>query len=123
VKVKLHRPIEGQIKTIAFKREANGWYVVFSCDLGDVAILPSSGRAIGIDLGLKAFLVTLEGERVDPPQHYRYTQAALRRAQRKVARRRKDSKRRAKAVHAQQNSISGSAICGVTSTTKRLVRS
>jgi putative transposase len=102
VKVKLHRPIEGQIKTIAFKREADGWYVVFSCDLGDVAVPPSSGPAVGIDLGLKAFLVTSEGESVAPPQHYRRVQAALRRAQRKVARRQKGSKRRAKAVHALQ---------------------
>jgi len=98
VKVKLHRPIEGQIKTIAFKREADGWYVVFSCDLGDVTIPPSSKQAIGIDLGLKAFLVTSEGESVAPPQHYRHGQAALRRAQRKVARRKPGSKRRAKAV-------------------------
>jgi putative transposase len=98
VKIKLHRPIEGQIKTIAFKREADGWYVVFSCDLGDVTIPPSSNPAIGIDLGLKAFLVTSEGENVAPPQHYRKAQAALRRAQRKVARRQKGSKRRAKAV-------------------------
>src|SRR5438876_8495626 len=36
VKLKLHRPLEGRIKTMAFKREADGWYVVFSCDLGDV---------------------------------------------------------------------------------------
>src|SRR5215470_14037232 len=42
VKIKLHRPIEGQIKTIAFKHEADGWYVMFSCDLGDVAVSPSS---------------------------------------------------------------------------------
>ena len=99
VKVKLHRPIEGQIKTIAFKREADGWYVVFSCDLGDVAVPPSSGPKVGIDLGLKAFLVTSEGESVAPPQHYRKAQAALRRAQRKVARRQKGSKRQAKAIN------------------------
>jgi len=98
VKVKLHRPIEGQIKTIAFKREADGWYGVFSCDLGDMAREPSAGPAIGIDLGLKAFLVTSEGASIAPPQHYRHAQAALRRAQRKVARRQKGSKRRAKAV-------------------------
>jgi len=61
VKVKLHRPIEGRIKRIAFKREADGWYVVFSCDLGDVAVSPSPGPAIGIDLGLKAHVLTGNG--------------------------------------------------------------
>ncbi|MCG8349203.1 MAG: transposase [Chloroflexales bacterium] len=102
IKIKLHRPIEGQIKTIAFKREADGWYVVLSCDLGDVNVTPAGGPAVGIDLGLKAFLVTSDGECVAPPQHYRKAQAALRRAQRKVARRQKGSTRRAKAVHALQ---------------------
>jgi putative transposase len=70
--------------------------------LGDVAVPPSPHPAIGIDLGLKAFLVTSDGESIAPPQHYRKAQAALRRAQRKVARRQKGSKRRAKAVQALQ---------------------
>ena len=102
VKVKLHRPIEGTIKTVAFTREADGWHVVFSCDLGDVNVAQADRPAVGIDLGLKAFLVTSDGESIAPPQHYRNTQAALRRAQRKVARRQTGSKRRAKAVHALQ---------------------
>jgi putative transposase len=63
-----------------------------------MAVPPSAGPAIGIDLGLKAFLVTSEGESIAPPRHYRHAQAALRRAQRKVARRQKGSTRRAKAV-------------------------
>ena len=53
---------------------------------------------MGIDLGLKAFLVTSDGDSVAPPQHYRKAQAALRRTQRKVARRTKGSTRRRKAV-------------------------
>lgn len=98
VKVKLHRPSEGQIKTVAFTREAGNWYVVFSCDLGDVVAPPAPGPVVGIDLGLKAFLVTSDGESIPPPRSYRQAQIALRRAQRKVARRQKGSKRRAKAV-------------------------
>ncbi len=70
VKVKLHRPTEGRIKTMAFKREADGWYVVCSCDLGDVAVAPSANPAVGIDLGLQAFLTTSEGGSVPPPKFY-----------------------------------------------------
>src|SRR5690348_16164976 len=40
IKIKLHRPVEGTIKTISFKREADGWHVVFSCELPDVEIAP-----------------------------------------------------------------------------------
>src|SRR4029079_2405135 len=31
VKVKLHRPVGGTIKTVSVKREAGNWYALFSC--------------------------------------------------------------------------------------------
>jgi putative transposase len=106
IKVKLHRPIEGTIKTVTLKRSCGTWYVAFSCDLGDA--LPAhttpggypvpAAPAVGIDLGLKAFLVTSDGDRVAPPKLYRAAQAHLRRAARRVARRKKGSTRRKKAI-------------------------
>ena len=30
IKVKLHRPVEGEIKTVSIKRDVNHWYVCFS---------------------------------------------------------------------------------------------
>jgi putative transposase len=99
VKVKLHRPVEGTIKTISFKREADGWHVVLSCVLPDVVIAPSNLPATGIDLGLKVFLVAADGHQIAPPRYYRQAQAALRRSQRAVARAQKGSHRRKKAVH------------------------
>jgi len=98
LKVKWHRDLQGKIKTISLKHEADGWYVVFSCELPDVAVPPSALPAIGIDMGLKSFLMTSKGEEVKPPKFYRKAQKALRRAQRKVARRKKGSHRRRKAV-------------------------
>ncbi len=99
LKVKWHRECEGKIKTVSLKRDADGWHVVFSCELPDVATPPSALPAIGIDMGLKSFLMTTEGEEVKPPKFYRKAQKALRRAQRQVARRKKGSNRRRKAVH------------------------
>lgn len=98
VRVKLHRPIEGTIKTVSFTRQADGWHVIFSCDLGDVQTAPHPGPVVGFDLGLKAFLVTSDGDSIAPPKFYRKAEKALRRAQRRVSRRQKGSKRRAKAV-------------------------
>ncbi len=98
VKVKLHRGVEGTIKTVSFKREADGWHIVLSCDLGTSVVVPSVNPPVGIDLGLKAFLVTDTGEAVQPPKFYRAAQAKLRRVQRAVARAVKGSKRRRKAV-------------------------
>jgi putative transposase len=98
VRIKLHRPIEGTIKTVSFTREADGWHVIFSCELGEVEAAPHPGPMVGCDLGLKAFLVTSDGESIAPPKFYRKAERALRRAQRRVSRRQKGSKRRAKAV-------------------------
>ena len=98
VKVKQHRPVEGTIKTLSVTRKPDGWHLVVSCDLGDVTAAPKEGPATGIDLGLKAFLVMSNGEGVEPPRHYRQAQAKLRRLQRTVARRKKGSARRRKAV-------------------------
>jgi putative transposase len=98
VKVKMHRPIEGTIKTISCKREADGWHVVCSCELPDVGVAPSPLPATGIDLGLKAFLVTADGREIAPPRYYRQAHKALRRSQRAVARKQKGSNRRKKAV-------------------------
>src|SRR5712692_265341 len=41
IKVKLHRPTEGVIKTVTLKRECGRWYAIFSSDLGDVQPAPS----------------------------------------------------------------------------------
>ncbi len=98
IKMKLQRPVEGTIKTISFKHEADGWHVVFSCELPDTEVPPSPLPATGSDLGLKVFLVTADGHEVAPPRYSRKAQKALRRAQRAVARKQQGSNRRKKAV-------------------------
>lgn len=97
VKVRLHRPLEGVIKTLSFKREADGWYVIASCEVPDVALVPNDQPAVGIDLGLSSFLATSDGVLVPPPQYFRKAQKVLRRAQRALSRKRRGSKRREKA--------------------------
>jgi transposase len=34
VKIKLHRPINGEIKTLIIRRQADGWFACFSCECG-----------------------------------------------------------------------------------------
>jgi putative transposase len=62
IRVKLHRPVEGKIKTVRLKREAGKWYVVFSCELTDVVMNPSTLPPVGIDVGLTHFLTTSNGD-------------------------------------------------------------
>lgn len=97
IKVKLHRAIEGTIKTVSVKKSCGKWYAIFSCDLGDEPEPVEGGPEVGIDLGLKSFLVTSDGSSVDPPRYYRKAQKKLKRAQRALARKKKGSSRRRKA--------------------------
>src|SRR5262249_14400913 len=85
VKVKLHRPIEGNIKTVTVKREAGKWYAVFSVECEPKPLPPSTEKA-GLDVGLTAFATLSDGTGIENPRYYKETQAELRRAQRKVAR-------------------------------------
>ena len=97
IKVKLHRAIEGTIKTVSVKKSCGKWYVIFSCDLGDAPEPVQGGPEVGIDLGLKSFLATSDGSSVDPPRYYGKAQKKLKRAQRALARKKKGSSRRRRA--------------------------
>jgi putative transposase len=98
IPVRIHRPLAGTPKTVTISREADGWYVSFSCAEVPIEQLPLTGKETGIDVGLKVFLVTAEGEQVDNPRHYRKSERALTKANKRVSRRRKGSKRWWKAV-------------------------
>ena len=97
LKIKLHRPIKGQMKTLTVKRENGMWYACFSC-LVEPEPLPTRDRAVGIDVGLNSFAVLSDGTEIANPGYFRKMQKRLRRAQRRVARRKKLSKRWKKAV-------------------------
>ena len=102
LKVKLHRAVEGQIKTVTLKQKCGRWYVCLSIEFATPEPLPATGRATGIDVGLESFAVLSDGTVIENPRHYRKAQNALRRAQRKVARRKKGGHRRRKAVQSLQ---------------------
>jgi putative transposase len=91
-------PIQGTIKTVTVSKEADGWYVSFSCAEVPTRLLPLTGHETGIDVGLKVFLITADGEPTANPRYYRTAERALQKAQQRVCRRKKGSKRRRKAV-------------------------
>jgi len=99
VKVKWHRPLAGQVKTVTTKREAGHWYVCFSVEVPEPEPLPASDAAVGIDVGLTTFAVLSDGGEIASPRHFRAAERRLRLAQRKLARRKKRSRRRQNARH------------------------
>lgn len=99
--IRLHfsRPIQGRVKTVTLKQDRVGdWWVVFACEGVPSRPLPDTGKEVGLDLGLQHFLATSEGELVDNPRFLRTAEGVLKRAQRRVSRRKKGSNRRRKAV-------------------------
>src|SRR5215472_8894678 len=98
IRLRLHRPLAGTPKTVTISREADGWYACISCAEVPTVPLPATRQETGIDVGLKVFLITADGEVVENPRHYRKAERQLARAQRRVSRRKKGSKRRRKAM-------------------------
>ena len=92
------RPVEGTPKTVTISREADGWYVCFSCAEVPMQPLPLTGRETGMDLGLESFATLADGTMIHNPRCYRKAERRLKTAQRKVSRRKTGSNRRRKAV-------------------------
>ena len=90
------RPLPSVPTSCTISRTASGtYYASFTCAYTPVKT-HGEGR-IGIDLGLKDFLVTSDGERVANPKPFIRAQHALKRAQQTLARKRKGSCNRTKA--------------------------
>lgn len=99
IRAKIHRAVEGTVKTATLKREADKWFVVLSCDLGEVVVQPSTLPAVGIDVGLEAFLTTSDGQRIENPRYQKAELSKLRRLQRTTSRKKKGGRNRRKASH------------------------
>lgn len=94
VKLHQHRPVVGKVKTISVKREGRRWYIVLTAEQARPDPLPETGAVVGIDMGVANF----DGEFVSNPRHGEKTAARLEAAQQALARCKRGSKRRRKAV-------------------------
>jgi putative transposase len=105
VRVSVHRPVEGVVKTLAVKREGRRWYLVLSCDDVPEKPLPDTGKSVGIDMGITAFLATSDGELIANPRHGRAAARRLAAAQQVLARKKRGSlnRRVARAVVANRH--------------------
>jgi putative transposase len=84
---------------VIVSREPDGrWYVTFTVDATAPAPLAETGRAVGVDLGVRNFAVTSDGEKIANPRHLERKARSLARYQRRLARCRKESANRRKAA-------------------------
>jgi putative transposase len=95
--VRLHRPLEGKIKTVTIKREVDEWYVTFSCEVDAPEKLSLSYEDVGIDLGVSHLATLSNGEMIEHPRYYRRAQKVLEQRQQALSRKRRGSHRRERA--------------------------
>ncbi|MEG5018039.1 MULTISPECIES: transposase [unclassified Microcoleus] len=87
-----------EIKRIRVVRRADGYYAQFCINVERKEEAISTGKAIGIDVGLNHFYTDSDGETVPNPRYLRKSEKALKRSQKRVSRKKKGSKNRKKAI-------------------------
>ncbi len=86
-----------QIKRVRIVKRADGYYAQFSVQAERKVEHVPTGKAVGIDVGLKAYYTDSEGKAVDNPRHYRKAEKRLKRLHRRLSRKQKKSQNRKKA--------------------------
>jgi len=96
VKFKKSREVQGKIKLVTVSRNIlNRYYISVLCEVKIEKLLMLDVQ-VGIDLGLKEFCITSDGEFVSNPKYLKKSEQKLKKAQRKLSKRKKGSKRRFK---------------------------
>ncbi|MDJ0580563.1 RNA-guided endonuclease TnpB family protein [Crocosphaera sp.] len=102
IKASIHRLFDGQLKTVTITKTPTGKYyasLLFDTEQETPEVV-TSGKVTGIDLGLKDFCLTHNGEKTSKyanPKHLKKHEKNLARKQAKLARKKKGSKSREKA--------------------------
>jgi putative transposase len=95
--IKLHREIEGRIKTLTIKRTCtNKWFACFSVEKEIEVKQRDMDKCIGIDVGLTSFYADSEGNKIDNPRWFRRSEERLAFLQRQHSKKIKGSNNRKK---------------------------
>ena len=97
VRVKKHREFEGIIKSVTVSKTPSGKYfvsILVNCE--EQEKLPQTNNKIGIDLGIKEFCITSDGEMIENPKYLRKSEKKLRNLQKDLSRCQKGSRHREK---------------------------
>ncbi len=108
IRMFMHRPVDGRIRTLTFKRNGAGeWYAIITAGDPDkeqtvedhFSILNENMNPTGYDVGLKSLITDSNGEHTEAPQYFRKSEERLVRANRNLSRKKKYSKNWKKANH------------------------
>jgi putative transposase len=92
-----HRDLKGKIKSATVSRTKTGkYYISFLCVVEKPLQFQKTGKNIGIDLGLKDFIITSEGQRFVNPKYIKQYEKELKKQQKHFSRKQNGSKRKEK---------------------------
>ena len=97
VKSAKSREVEGRILNVTISRTNTNKYYISICVDTEIEAMPSTSGEIGLDLGLKDYLVTSEGLVIPNPKYFRKYESQLAKAQRRLSKKKKGSQNYKKA--------------------------
>lgn len=98
VKCRVSKEVKGRILSATVSQNPSGkYFVALCCTDVEIAPLPCTGAVVGLDMGLKSFVITSDGVEYPNHRYLRKSQKKLARLQRQLSRKSKGSNRREKA--------------------------
>ena len=98
LKIKGKLQPQGRIVNATIIQEPSGrYYISLCCTDVEVELLERTDKAVGLDLGIKNFCVTSDGEVVENPKYLKKSLKKLAKLQKRLSRKSKDSSNRNKA--------------------------
>ena len=89
---------QGRILNATVSQDPSGKYYVSLCCTGvDIKPLEKTGSVVGLDLGIKEFCITSDGEMISNPKYLKKSLSKLAKLQKKLSRKSKGSSNRDKA--------------------------
>ena len=95
VKWAKHRPLGGKLISTTTKYEGGHWWVVCLCEM-DKPLKSNGTEAVGLDLGLKDWIVTSDGDVFDLHPYLLEKEEQVKKQQRQLAKKTKGSNNRSK---------------------------
>ncbi|MEY8255366.1 IS200/IS605 family element RNA-guided endonuclease TnpB [Clostridium perfringens] len=97
IKIKYHRKFIGKIKSCTIsKTPSNKYFISILVDTENMTLIKTD-KKVGVDVGLKEFVICSDGYRVDNPKYLRKLEKRLIKLQRDLSRKQKGSNNRYKA--------------------------
>lgn len=91
IKVKLHREVKGKIGKMTITKTPTGKYYVSIFTEQIIDELPKTGKQVGIDLGLKDFVITSDNKKFKNNRYIKKYAKQLKKAQQHLSRKQKGS--------------------------------